>query len=172
MTYGVRRMGIIDRPVRVKFGIDELMELIDLFAVSKAGQQKIAEVLQQEPSPPNAGNFYRYYNERSKVVELERAFAAKMGAKHALAVNSGTSALIAALVALGVGPGDEVIVPAYSFFACASAILIAKAIPVITEIDASLSLDPRSLEENITERTKAIMVVHIVGFPAKMDAIM
>jgi 8-amino-3,8-dideoxy-alpha-D-manno-octulosonate transaminase len=162
----------MNRPARIKFGIDELMELVDLFRVSKAGQEKIAEILKQEPSPPDAGVFYRYYNERSKVVELERAFAAKMGAKHALAVNSGTSALIAALVALGVGPGDEVIVPAYSFFACASAIMIAKSIPVITEVDSSLCLDPRALEESITDRTRAIMVVHMVGFPAKMDVLM
>ena len=94
-----------------------------------------------------------------------------MGAKHVLAVNSGTSALIASLVAAGVGPGDEVIVPAYTFFASASAIVVAKAIPVITEIDETLTLDPAAVEKAITKRTKAIMPVHMLGLPSKMDAL-
>jgi len=74
-------------------------------------------------------------------------------------------------VAAGVGPGTEVIVPAYTFFASVSAIVVAKGIPVITEIDESLTLDPAEVEKNITDQTRAILVVHMAGHPAKMDAI-
>jgi dTDP-4-amino-4,6-dideoxygalactose transaminase len=86
-----------------------------------------------------------------------------------LAVNSGTSALVAALVAAGVGPGDEVIVPGYTFFASASAVVVAKAIPVIVEIDETLTLDPVAVEKAITSRTKAILPVHMLGLPSKMN---
>lgn len=133
-----------------KYGTEELMELIDVFNVSEAGAAKIRAVLADEPTPPDAGVFFRYYNDRSKVQEFEQLFAAHVGARHVLAVNSGTSALIAALVAAGVGPGDEVIVPAYTFFASASAVVVAKAIPVIADINESLMIDPDSIEKLIT----------------------
>jgi len=163
-------MAEVARPARYKYSTEELMEMVDLFNVSAEGQKAIREVLNREASVPNS-MLFRYYNDRSKVVELEKQFCRKIGSKYALAVNSGTSALIAALVAAGVGPGDEVIVPAYTFFASVSAIVVAKAIPVVTEIDESLCLDPAAVEENITPRTKAIMVVHMQGHPAKMDAL-
>ena len=161
----------VTRPTRCKFSVDELMELIDLFKVRPETQNQIRRILESEPEAPCADPLFRYYNPNSKVVELEKAFAKKMGVKYALGVNSGTSALIAALVATGVGPGDEVIVPAYTFFASISAIVMAKGIPVITEIDESLTLDPKAVEKNITDKTKAILVVHMVGHPAKMDLI-
>ncbi len=164
-------MSRIERPVRIKFGTDELMELIDIFRVSSEGQEKIRAILDSEKTPPNAAPLFRYYNDRSKVAEFEKQFAEKMGVKCVLGVNSGTSALIAALLAIGVGPGDEIIVPAYTFFASVSAIVVARGIPVITEIDESLTLSPQAIEKNITERTKAILVVHMVGHPAKMDVI-
>ena len=161
----------VTRPTRCKFSIDELMELIDLFKVRPETQNQIRRILENEPDTPCADPLFRYYNPNSKVVELENAFAKKMRVKYALGVNSGTSALIAALVAAGVGPGDEVIVPAYTFFASISAIVVAKGIPVITEIDESLTIDPEAVEQNITDKTKAILVVHMVGHPAKMDLI-
>lgn len=163
-------MASIERPPRYKFSTDEIMELIDVFAVSPEGQKAIKDILDRETPPPNSPLF-RYYSPRSKVPVLEQEFAKKMGVKHALGVNSGTSALIAACVAAEVGPGTEVIVPAYTFFASVSAIVVAKGIPVITEIDESLTLDPAAVERNITERTKAIMVVHMLGHPARMDAL-
>lgn len=159
------------RPAYYKYSTDELMEAIDVFNVSAEAQKKIKAILDSEENVPNAGNFFRYYNPKSKTVQFEKEFAAKMGSKHVLAVNSGTSALIASLVAAGVGPGDEVIVPAYTFFASVSAIVMAKAIPVITEIDESLTLDPVEIEKNITPRTKAIIPVHMVGYPSRMDKI-
>ncbi len=156
----------------VKYGTDELMELIDVFNVSEEAQARIRCILAGEAAPPDAGNFFRYYNDRSKVVEFENRYAAHTGSKYVLAVNSGTSALIAALVAAGVGPGDEVIVPAYTFFASVSAVVVAKAVPVIAEINETLTIDPASIEKLITPRTKAIIPVHMLGFPCEMDKIM
>jgi len=160
----------LPRPAYRRFSTDELLQLVNLFEVSESGQDAIRRVLECEPTPPEA-NLFRYYNERSKVAELEREFAAKLGVRYALGVNSGTSALIAALVGAGVGPGAEVIVPAYTFFASASAVVVAKAIPVIAEIDDSLTLDPAAVEKSITSRTRAIMVVHMNGYNARMDAL-
>ncbi|MBO4511212.1 MAG: DegT/DnrJ/EryC1/StrS family aminotransferase [Victivallales bacterium] len=155
----------------VKYGADELMELVDVFNVSEQAQAKIRAILAEEKNPPNAGNFFRYYNERSKTVEFEREFAAHVGIKNVLAVNSGTSALIASLVAAGIGPGDEVIIPAYTFFATASAVVVAKAIPVICEINESLTMDPDAFEALIGPRTKAVIPVHMLGMPSEMDRI-
>lgn len=124
-------------------------------------------------------NLFRYYGPgvaieqfASKTEELEKKMAARMGTKYAVAVNSCTSALISALVACGVGPGNEVIIPSYTFFASCSAVLIAKAVPIIAEVDASLTMDPKDLEKKITERTKAILPVHMRGAPCRMDKIM
>jgi 8-amino-3,8-dideoxy-alpha-D-manno-octulosonate transaminase len=161
----------IARAAYHKYSTDELMEAIDVFNVSPKALTQIRAIVDAEEKVPDAGNFFRYYNDRSKTVQFEKDFAAQMGVQHVLAVNSGTSALIAALVAAGVGPGDEVIVPAYTFFASVSAIVVAKAIPVITEINESLTLDPAAIERNITPRTKAIMPVHMVGYPCEMDTI-
>ncbi|MFN2352604.1 MAG: DegT/DnrJ/EryC1/StrS family aminotransferase [Kiritimatiellia bacterium] len=152
-----------------KYSTDELMEVIDVFNVSSEGQRSIRAVLDAEPRPPDAGNFFRYYNPRSKTQQFEEMVRQQTGSRHVLAVNSGTSALIAALVAAGVGPGDEVIVPGYTFFASASAVVVARGIPVITDIDESLTLDPKAVERNITSKTKAILPVHMLGLPAKMD---
>ncbi len=153
----------------VKYSTDELMEVIDVFNVSPKGLADILAVLEREEKAPDAGNFFRYYNPRSKVDLFEKQVAAKVGVNHVLAVNSGTSALVAALVAAGVGPGDEVIIPAYTFFASASAVVVAKAIPVIVEIDETLTLDPVAVEKAITSRTKAILPVHMLGLPSKMN---
>ena len=159
------------KPQMVKFGKEELMECIGVFNVSKATQDKIRELLEQEDPEPNAGKFFRYYNEHSRVEEFEKKFAEKMGSPYALAVNSGTSALIAAMVAAGIGPGDEVIVPAYTFFASVSAIVVAQAIPVIVEIDETLTISPEAIEKAITPQTKAIVCVHMIGLNCNMEKI-
>lgn len=117
---------------------------------------------------------FRYYGPEeypSKVAELERRFAERTGAKNCLALNSCTSALISALVAVGVGPGDEVIVNGYTFFASCAAIVAARAIPVICEIDESMTMDPADLQRKITSHTKAVIAVHMRGAPCDMDAI-
>ena len=118
---------------------------------------------------------FRYYGPEqypSKVRELELAFAEKMGSKYALAVSSCTAALITSLVALGVGPGDEVIVTGYTFFASCAAIVAANAIPVICEVDETLTMDPDDIEKKITPSTKAIIAVHMRGVSCDMDRIM
>jgi dTDP-4-amino-4,6-dideoxygalactose transaminase len=109
---------------------------------------------------------------KQKVVTLEREFAAKIGVKHALATNGGTSSLMAALVALGVHRGDEVIVPGYTFVASISAIIAVGGTPILTEIDESLTIDPTDIEKKITPRTKVIMPVHMLGNPSDLDRIM
>lgn len=108
----------------------------------------------------------------TKVAKFERELAAFMGARFALAVTSGTAALHCALTALNVGPGDEVILPAWAWHSCYNAILLTGALPVFAEVDESFTMDPEDLESKITPRTKAVMVVHLFGAPADMDRIM
>lgn len=110
--------------------------------------------------------------EPRKCNEFEREFAAHQHTRYALAVTSGTMALYTAIAALGVGPGDEVILPAWTWYSCYNAIVAAGATPVFAEIDDSMDIDPGDLERHITPRTKVIMAVHISGEPAEMDAIM
>ncbi len=115
---------------------------------------------------------FRYYGPNpgpSKVAELEAAFAAHMGARHAVAVTSGTAALICGLQGIGVGPGDEVIVPAYTWIASAAAVAAVGGIPVLAEVDETLTLDPADAARKITPYTKAIMPVHMRGAACRMD---
>jgi dTDP-4-amino-4,6-dideoxygalactose transaminase len=107
-----------------------------------------------------------------KVFTLEEEFARYTGVPHALATSSGTSALMCCLLALGLNPGDEVIVPAYTFVATYSAAIFLGLTPVLCEIDESLTMDPADLERRITPKTRAIMPVHMLGNPCDMDAIM
>lgn len=107
-----------------------------------------------------------------KVREFEDTFAAALGAKHAQAVTSGTAALKVGLKALGIGAGDEVITQAHTFVATVEAIQECGATPIVTDIDWSLNMDPADLERRITPRTKAIIPVHMLGVPARMDEIL
>ena len=124
-----------------------------------------------------SGYLFRYGVEsdpkfKHKVVNFEREFAKLIGVKHAVAMSSGTGAIMCCLAGLGIGKGDEVIVPGYTFIASLSAILLMNATPVLAEIDESLTIDPNDIEKRITPRTKAIMPVHMLGNPADMDRIM
>jgi 8-amino-3,8-dideoxy-alpha-D-manno-octulosonate transaminase len=107
-----------------------------------------------------------------KVLAFEREFAAHMQRRYALAVTSGTAALATALAALEVGPGDEVILPAWTWHSCYNTIVLAGALPVFAEIDESFNIDPAGIASKITPRTKAIMAVHLQGNPCDMDAIL
>nr|MDO8115911.1 aminotransferase class V-fold PLP-dependent enzyme [Candidatus Sigynarchaeota archaeon] len=99
--------------------------------------------------------------------EFERQFAEWLGAKHAIFVNSGTAALFCALRAANVGPGDEVIIPPFSFMATASSVLHTNAIPVFADIEMkTYNLDPTEAIKKITPKTKAIIPVHLAGMPA------
>ncbi|HUU69028.1 MAG TPA: DegT/DnrJ/EryC1/StrS family aminotransferase [Planctomycetota bacterium] len=113
---------------------------------------------------------FRYY-EGSQCELFEKEVCAWLNVKHAVFLNSGTSALICGLAGLQVGPGDEVIVPAYTYIASAAAIVGVGAIPIIAEIDDSLGLDPADLRRKITRHTKAVIPVHMQGVPCKLDEI-
>lgn len=119
-------------------------------------------------------NLFRYYgvgDGPQEVATFEREFAAHVGARHALCVNAGSAALICGLIGAGVGPGDEVIIPAYTWNATANAVLAAGAVPVLAEVDDSLTLDPEDVARKLTPRTRGLLPVHMRGAPADMDAL-
>ena len=124
-----------------------------------------------------SGHLFRYGKPddpafKRKVYTFEQELAALCGVKHALATTSGSASLIASLLALGIEPGDEVIVPAYTFVASYSAIIFCGGVPVLAEIDESLNLDPGDIEKRITPKTKAVMPVHMLGNACDMDEIL
>lgn len=140
------------------------------FLIDDIEKKEVQEVLE-------SGYLSRYGREdnprfKRKVITLEREFARKIGVDYCVAVNGGTGALMASLVALGVCPGVEVLVSGYTFVASISAIIAVGGIPVLTEINESLTMDPPDIEKKITERTKVIMPVHMLGYPSDMDKIM
>jgi len=156
-----------------KVGVEELMEIISLWNLRPAAMKRLEKIIRKDfRKTPHLFRYYVPAGFPDKVREFEELFAKKAGVPFALAVNSCTSALLASLAACGVGPGDEVIVPAYTFFISASIIVTARAIPVLAEIDETLTLDPADLEKKITRRAKAIIAVHMIGRPCRMDAIM
>ena len=159
-------------PFPTKIGPEELLEVLDLWQFTPETKRQITELVKADRNLQGP-HLFRYYNPRpSKVEAAERAFAELIGVKHCLAVNSCTSALVCAYRALGIGAGDEVIVPAYTFFATAATVVAANAIPVIVDVDETLCLDAAAVEKAISKRTKAIVPVHMRGAPAQMDAIL
>ena len=115
---------------------------------------------------------FRWWKGNSKVLQFEKAYADHIGVKHALAVTSGTTALYTAMAALEIGPGDEVILPAWTWYADYDAIVLSGALPVFAEIDESLAIDPGDIEHRITPRTKAIVPSSLQGGVADMEPIM
>jgi len=119
-------------------------------------------------------NLFRYYGVGDgphEVSDFEDEFAALIGAKHALCLNAGSSALICGLIGAGVQPGDEVIIPAYTWNATANAVIASGAVPVLAEVDDSLTLDPDDVERKLTARSRAILPVHMRGAPADLTAL-
>ncbi len=108
----------------------------------------------------------------TKVLRFEENFAKYMGTRFALGVTSGTAALDCAVAGLGIGPGDEVIVPAYTWWSDYTCVVHAGALPVFADIDRTLNLDPKDFERKITPHTKAVIAVHLLGTPCDMDPIM
>ncbi len=138
----------------------------------RAGQEEIAEVSKVILSKqwfrvgdPAAGHL-------QEAVLFEREWAEMMGTKYALLMTGGgTAALVCALAGLEIGPGDEVIVPAYTWMATATAVLTVGAMPVLAEVDETMALDPADFERKITPRVKAVIPVHMMGRPANLEAI-
>jgi dTDP-4-amino-4,6-dideoxygalactose transaminase len=123
------------------------------------------------------GHLFRYGSEDDPnflhtVATLEKEFAGYCGAKFGLATSSGTSSLIASIAGLGLEPGDEIIVPGYTFVASFTSCIFLGLVPVLAEIDESLTLDPNDIVHRITPRTKAIMPVHMLGNSCDMEKIM
>jgi dTDP-4-amino-4,6-dideoxygalactose transaminase len=120
------------------------------------------------------GSLFRYYGLKTptKVDAYEAAARDFYGVKYALGVNSGTGALMTAMTALGVGPGSEVILPAFMWVATVGAVVQLNAIPVLCEVDDSFNMNPADLEKKITARTKLIVPIHMAGAPCDMNAIM
>jgi 8-amino-3,8-dideoxy-alpha-D-manno-octulosonate transaminase len=119
-------------------------------------------------------NVFRYYGVGEgphEVDSFEQEFAAHFGTEHALCVNAGSSALICGLIGAGIRPGDEVIVPAYTWNATANAVVAVRGVPVLAEVDDSLTLDPEDVERRISAKTRAVIPVHMRGGPADMDAL-
>ncbi len=132
-------------------------------------RQELVDVLE-------TGRPFRWYGRGSqppmKVATFEKEFAARMQTRYALAVTSGTAALQCALAALQIGPGDEVILPAWTWHSCFNTIVHAGALPVFAEIDESFNIDPNDIEDKITPATRLIMAVHLQGTPADLDPIL
>jgi dTDP-4-amino-4,6-dideoxygalactose transaminase len=117
---------------------------------------------------------FRWYGAQTptKVLQFEREFATRMGTRFALGVTSGTAALQCALAALEIGPGDEVILPAWTWHSCFNAVVLAGALPVCAEIDHTFNIDPASIEKLITRQTKLILAVHLQGNPCHLDRVL
>ena len=115
-------------------------------------------------------SMFKVNNGLKESEQVEEKLKTLFGCRYPIFLTSGHAALTSILVGLGIGPGDEVIVPAYTYIASAMAVVAAGAIPVIADVDDTLTLDPVDTERKITAHTKAIMPVHIQGFPCNMDA--
>ena len=116
-------------------------------------------------------DFFKVNGSGKEVLHFEEEWKATVGAEYALTMTSGFGALTSALIGLGIGPGDEVIVPAYTYIASALAVIAVGAIPVIAEINETMTIDPVDVEKKVSAHTKAVMPVHIQGFPSDMDAL-
>lgn len=115
---------------------------------------------------------FRFARGAKKVATFEKEYAARIETRFALAVTSGTAALQTAMAAFQIGPGDEVILPAWTWHSDCTAVVLAGALPVFAEIDESFNIDPADIEHRITPQTKLIIAVHLLGNPADMDRIL
>jgi perosamine synthetase len=141
--------------------------------ISRAEIDATVEVMRSGILSRYLGAWHEYFMGGQQVQEFEAEWAAAIGTKHAIAVNSATSGLIAAVGAAGLGPGDEVIVTPLTMAASVTAVVVFNAVPVFADVDPrTYCIDPASIRRAITPRTKAIMAVDWFGLPADMDPIM
>ncbi|MBQ7153179.1 MAG: aminotransferase class I/II-fold pyridoxal phosphate-dependent enzyme [Clostridia bacterium] len=135
-----------------------------MYRIGKEEIEEVAKVIESK-------NLFKINDALHETEICEEMMRKQFNVKRSLLVTSGFAALTSALVGMGIGPGDEVIVPAYTYIATAMAVVAAGAIPVIADIDETYTIDPCKIEEKITPRTKAVIPVHIQGFPCDLDAI-
>lgn len=135
-----------------------------MFRVGKEEAEAVSRVIL-------SGSYFKTRNVYNETEQAENEMKELFGVKNALTMTSGMAALVSGLTALGIGPGNQVIVPAYTYIATAMAVVAVGAIPVIAECDETLTIDPEDVKRKITSATKAIIPVHIQGFPCNMDAI-
>jgi dTDP-4-amino-4,6-dideoxygalactose transaminase len=157
-----------------KIGLEEFFAIADRFGFSPEAQARIRAAIRPgdlDPGP-NLARYNSAYPPRPKGVAFEAAARELFGVEYALGVSSGTAALHSAMVAVGVGPGTEVICPAIGFFATAATVVEARGIPVFCDVDESLAIDPAKIEALITPRTVAIAPTHVMGGVCDMDPIL
>lgn len=137
-----------------------------MYWVDKKEENAVLEVIASK-------NYFRYQGAgvETKTTLCEKLWCDYLGTDFALLLTSGTNALVVGMAAFGIGPGDEVIIPAYTFVATASAVMQVGAIPVIANIDESLTIDPKELERCFSERTKAVIAVHMDGLICDLDTL-
>jgi dTDP-4-amino-4,6-dideoxygalactose transaminase len=141
-----------------------------MYRIGEEEIQEVAKVIRSKQwfrvGDPKAGHL-------QEAEQFEKEWADKIGVKYAILMSGGgTAALVCSMAGLGIGPGDEVIVPAYTWMATATSVLTVGAIPVLAEIDETMALDPEDFERKIGPNTKAVIPVHMVGRPANMERIM
>ena len=156
-----------------KIGIEEFMAIAERFGFSGPARRRIRQAIAAEDwgGGPFLANYYSGLPE-SKVQAFERTARELFGSEYAIGVSSGTGALHAAFVAAGVGAGTEVICPAIGFFATASAVVMARGVPVFCDVDESLGMDPRKIARLVNRRTVAIAPTHVMGSVCDMAGIM
>ena len=136
-----------------------------MYRIGQEEIEAVTKVIEQR-------SLFKINNKLQETMHAEEEMKALFGTKYPLLMTNGYAALTCALIGMGIGPGDEVIVPAYTYISTAMAVVSAGAMPVIAEVDETLTLDPEDTERKITPRTRAIIPVHIQGFPSNMDALM
>ncbi len=148
-----------------KIGVEEFMSIAERFGFSAEAQQRIRAAISETDlgKGPNLAKYATAQPPQTKGAAFEALAREKFGVKHALGVSSGTAALHCAMIAAGVGPGAEVIVPAVGFYATAATVVAAKGVPIFCDVDESLGLDVEKIEELITPRTVAIAPTHVMG---------
>lgn len=135
-----------------------------MYRVGKEEAEAVSRVIEGK-------SYFKVRNLYNETEQAENEMKELFDVKNVLVMTSGMGALVSGLTALGIGPGDQVIVPAYTYIATAMAVVAVGAIPVIAECDETLTIDPEDIKRKITPATKAIIPVHIQGFPCNMDAI-
>jgi dTDP-4-amino-4,6-dideoxygalactose transaminase len=171
---GPKAFGSVAGKAEPKVGVEEFLSIAERFGFSDAAMARIRSVVSNDDlgTGPNLARYASAYPPETKGDAFEALARETFGVEYALGVSSGTAALHAAFVAVGVGPGTEVICPAIGFYATAAAVVQSKGVPIFCDVDASLGMDPHKIEALITPRTVAIAPTHVMGSVCDMGPIL